>query len=260
MKRFFKDFKKFGNYMVYAAKATLKSELNGSRLGWIWWFLEPVIFMLIYMFAYSIVFKRSMDYLVAFIFIGTSMWRFFNSTVQSSVQIIKRSRNIISKVYLPKFALVGTTMLTNSVKLLFSFVVVAGLLVYYQIVPTLHMLQIIPVFALLYLLTFGLSLLVMHVGVYFEDLANFIQPAFQLLFYASGVFYSLDRAWDVAGVKLVLHINPMSLVLNEARNALLYQLPCDWVAIGGWAAASLVLIVVSLAMIYRSENEYIKLV
>ena len=260
MKRFLKDFKKYGTYMVYAAKAMLKSELDGSRIGWIWWFLEPILFMLIYMFAYSIVFKRAMDYLVAFIFIGTSMWRFFNNTVQTSVQLIKRKRNIIAKVYLPKFTLVGSTMLTNSVKLLFSMLVVAGLMVYYQITPTWHVLQIIPVFAMLYLLTFGVSLLVMHVGVNFEDLANFITPAFQLLFYASGVFYSLDRAWDVAGIKLVLHINPIALALNEARNALLYQLPCDWVGIGSWSLISMGLIAVSLAMIYRSENEYIKLV
>ena len=100
------DLKKYSNYIIYATKATLKGELDGSRIGWIWWILEPVIFMLIYMFVFSVVFQRTTEYLVAFIFIGISIWRFFNGTVQNSVQLIKRNRNVISKVYLPKFALV----------------------------------------------------------------------------------------------------------------------------------------------------------
>ena len=260
MQHFFKDLKKYSKYILYAGKASLKAELDGSRIGWIWWLLEPVMFMLIYMFVFVTIFKRSTEYLVAFIFIGISLWRFFNGTVQSSVPLIKQNRNTISKVYLPKFALVLITMLTNGVKLMFSFVIVAGLLVYYRITPSLYILQLIPVFAVLVLLTFGMSLLVMHIGVYFEDLANFLRPTFQLLFYASGVFYPLGQSLDHTTANMAYLLNPVALILNEARNALLYKAPLNWLALGCWALVSLVLIAISLSLIYRDENKYVKIV
>ena len=50
MKRFIDDIKKYYKYTVYAAKAELKSEVAGSYLGWMWWFLEPFCFMLVYAF------------------------------------------------------------------------------------------------------------------------------------------------------------------------------------------------------------------
>ncbi len=30
--------------MMYSAKATLKSEVAGSRLNWLWWILDPFFF------------------------------------------------------------------------------------------------------------------------------------------------------------------------------------------------------------------------
>ena len=110
------------------------------------------------------------------------------------------------------------------------------------------------------LLTFGLSLLMMHIGVYFEDLPNFLRPIFQMVFYASGVFYPLSRSWDAEVVELLLWVNPVALILSEARNALLYNTMCNWLPLGCWALLSVLLIMGSLAMIYRFENEYIKIV
>ena len=54
MKRFFKDLKKYKNYIVYATWAELKSEVIGSYLGWLWLILEPLCFMLIYTFLAGI--------------------------------------------------------------------------------------------------------------------------------------------------------------------------------------------------------------
>lgn len=260
MRRFFNDLKKYFPYVRYASKASLKGELDGSRIGWIWWILEPVMSMLIYMFVFTVVFKRTTDYLVAFIFLGISLWKFFNGTVQGSVPLIKRSRNIIGKVYLPKFALVLVRMLTNGVKLAFSFVIVIGLMLWYQIQPSLYLLQILPVLAVLCVVTFGFSLLVMHIGVYFEDLANFLRPAFQLLFYASGVFYPIQDALGAETARLLCWLNPAALLLTEARNALLYGQLCNWGALGLWLAVGMLVTAGSLFLIYRSENEYVKLV
>ena len=57
MKKFINNIKKYKGYMLYATKATLKSEVAGSRLNWLWWILDPFLFMLVYTFVAEIVFR-----------------------------------------------------------------------------------------------------------------------------------------------------------------------------------------------------------
>lgn len=260
MHRFLSDTKKYKSYILYSTKAKLKAELAGSHFGWIWWILDPLMSMLIYMFVFTVVFKRNTTYVTAFIFLGISLWKFFNTTVTGSVTLVKQNRHTISKVYLPKFTLVVINMLCNGVKLAFAMVIVVILMGYYQIPLSVSMLQIIPVLLLLFLLTFGLSCLFMHAGVYFEDLANFIRISFQLLFYASGVFYPIMDALGAELARIMLWCNPVALVLNEARGALLYATGCNWLALGMWFVISILLSVWGVYLIYRNENQYVKMV
>ena len=108
MKRFIRDIKKYFGFSVVSAKAQLKSEVANSYLNWLWWILDPICFMLIYTFIFGYVFKAKEPYFPIFIFIGLSMWDFFNRMINQSVRIVKTNKPIVSKVYLPKYIVVLT--------------------------------------------------------------------------------------------------------------------------------------------------------
>ena len=62
MKRFFNDLKRYKNYIFYATKSELKTEVINSYLGFLWMVLEPLAFMLIYTFIANVVFKSNVNY------------------------------------------------------------------------------------------------------------------------------------------------------------------------------------------------------
>ena len=258
MKRFFDDLKKYRGYMTYAAMAQLKAELANSWLGGLWWVLEPTLNMLVYMFVFTVVFQRTTTYVVAFIVVGLTYWRFFNTTVISSITLMKRYRAVISKTYIPKFVLLGSAMLVNGFKLLCSYAPLIVLMVYYQVPLSLHMLAIIPVTAVLFLLTFGVSCLCMHVGVYLEDLQKLMTIALQMVFYISGVFYPINEMLEESVARSIFVFNPMAMILYEARNALLYAQSCQWEVLGLWALVAVLLSIWGVTVIYKSESRYIK--
>ena len=68
--RFKNDLQKYWKYTQYAAKSQLKSEVASSYLNWLWWILDPLLFMLVYTFIALIVFKKSVEYFPVFVFIG----------------------------------------------------------------------------------------------------------------------------------------------------------------------------------------------
>ena len=51
--------KKYWKYAIYSSKAQLKSEIANSYLNWLWWILDPLCFMLIYVFMFGYVFKSN---------------------------------------------------------------------------------------------------------------------------------------------------------------------------------------------------------
>ncbi len=86
MSRFLKDTKKYYKYAIYSAKSKLQSEVASSYLNWLWWVLDPICFMLIYTLIFGVVFNAKEQYFTVFIFIGLTMWDFFNKTLQQSVK------------------------------------------------------------------------------------------------------------------------------------------------------------------------------
>jgi ABC-type polysaccharide/polyol phosphate export permease len=260
MKKFVRDIKKYHNYMFFSAKAQLQNEVAGSFLNWLWWILNPLLFMLVYTFVYTIVFGKQQDYLCAFIFIGISCWNFFNNSINSSVKIIKQYKSVISKVYVPKFVLVGSMTLVNGFKLLISLALSAIAMLIYRVPLSITMLWLIPLVLLLYLLTTGFGLLLLHCGVFVEDLANLVNVALRLVFYLSGIFYNIETALQMDDNLryALIHLNPICFIITALRNSVLYGQNPSVLWVIGWFAASAVIFVLAIKLVYKYERRYVK--
>ncbi len=214
--RFLSDVRRYKNYIFYSAKCSLKDEVAGSFLNWAWLILNPVMFMLVYAFVQIIVFGGTTQYLAAFVFIGMANWNFFNACVSGSVRTIKRYEGIISKVYVP------SNMLVNGFKLLVSIGLIFISMIVYQVPPSWTMLWFIPLLLLLFLLTFGISCILMHTGVFVDDMASIVPIVLRLMFFVSGIFYDLEGRLDGALAILVERINPLAFIITQSRHVLLY--------------------------------------
>lgn len=263
MKRFFSDVAKYYNYAVRSAKSALKTEVANSYLNWIWWILDPLLTMAIYYVIFGIVFKASEPYFTTFIFIGLTMWNFFNKNVLQSVNMIKRNKAIVSKVYIPKFILLITNMMVNGFKMAICWIIVVIMMICSGITPNLYMFGFIPIMLLLVLFTFAISINLMHFGVFVEDLSNVISIVFKLLFYMTGIFFNIETRIGTdnpMAARLLLHWNPAAMMLQDMRNALLYQTGPYWQGMLIWTAISIVLLIIGVRTIYKNENSYVKVI
>lgn len=257
LKRLVKDIKKYFRYSVVSAKCQLKCEVADSYLNWIWWVLEPLCFMLIYNYVFGTIFKAKEPYFSAYIFIGLSMWNFFNHMVQSSVRIIRANKPIISRVYFPKYVLLLTKTWVNGFKMLVSFAIVAGMIAVFQIPLSWNVLYALPIMLVLVIFTFGCSCFFMHWGVYVNDLSNAIRILTKMLFYITGVFYNLEKRIPDIGAQLNRY-NPVAFLLTSMRQCLIYSQSPDIPMLLVWLLVSIVLSLLGIFVVYRSENSYVK--
>ena len=193
MKKFINNIKKYYKYAVRSAKAELKSEVADSYLNWLWWIIEPVCFMLIYTFIFGYVFKNSEQYFASFVFIGLTAWEFFNRMINGSVKLIINNRDLVTKVYIPKYILLLSKSFTYLFKMGISLIITFILMLCQGVPITWHIILIIPIIIVLYVLSFGIGMILMHFGVFLNDLANLTNIGLKMIFYMSGVFYNIRK-------------------------------------------------------------------
>lgn len=260
VKRFFGDIKKYYRYLFYAARSELHGEVASSYLNWLWWILDPLLFSMVYIFLSGIVFKSREDCFPIFVVIGLTVWNFFNKTVLASIKLVKNNKAVLNKVYIPKFMLILQKMYVNAFKMLISFGIVLVLMIVYRVMPNWRIIYLPVLILIIFLITFGCSTIVMHTGVFVNDLSNLMTVFLRLMFYLTGVFYSLeDRVPGVLG-KLMNRLNPVAFVISCTRKALLYGGHMSWKYMLCWILAGFFLSVFGIRLIYKNENNYIKVV
>lgn len=263
MTHFLQDLKRYFRYALRSAKAELKSEVADSYLNWLWWIIEPFCFMLIYVFVFGYVFKNKTENFASFVLIGIAGWEFFNRMISGSVKLILNNRDIVSKVYIPKYILLVAKSFTYLFKMFIS-LGIAALLILVQGVPlSWYMLLIIPVIAVLYLVTFAFSLLLMHYGVYINDLANLTKIVLKMVFYVSGIFYNISEKLGTRHAQLtavLLRVNPIAFFLDAMRTVLLNQECCsfNWLLI--WLVIGLAVLALGVHIVHKHENSYAKVI
>jgi len=258
--RFFRDIKKYWEYITFAAKAELKDEVAGSILGWVWWILDPLFFMMVYTFVVQYVFRSGGKDFPIFVFIGLTAWNLFNNTITSSVKIIFSYRAIISKVYLPKYVLILVRLYKNIIKMAISFCLVFVLMYFFKVKYSWQIIYIIPTLITTIIITFDISVLVAHIGVFIKDFSNIMEVILRFLFYVSGVLFSISQKLPPLYQKLVFLFDPISFMIEAYRDSIMYHHFPNWHYLVYWFVVGIIGCVLSLSIMYKYENTYIKMV
>lgn len=258
MKRLFKDLKKYKSYILYSAKSELKSEVAGSYLNWLWWILNPLCFMLIYLFISEVVFGSKEEYFPIFVFLGLTLWDFFSKSVLAGTKILKKNKSIIVKVYFPKIILVINKMLVNGFKMLVSCGIILILLAVYRVPITWKIIYIFPVCFILVLITFGCSVIAMHCGAFVNDFYNVINILLRFQFYLTGIFYSIEDRVPYPYNYLMLKCNPIAYLIYCIRQSLLYGGNIEIHMLIIWLLGGVFISALAIRLVYKYENSYVK--
>ena len=263
MKKVVEDIRKFWNYTKHSSSAELKSEVAGSFLSWLWWILDPLLYMLVYSFVAIIVFRSSEPYFPVFVFIGLNCWNLFSKVVRNSVKLVSNNKSIVTKVFIPKYIFILQKIGVNGFKMIVSFALTAVLMVFYKVPISFRVLWVIPLWILLAIISFAVSSIVMHFGVFVEDLLNVITVVLQFGFYLSGIFYSIDTRIAVKHptlANLLINLNPVALIITDMRRVLLYNQDPHFMSLAIWFVIATAISVLGIKIIYRYENSYVKII
>jgi len=209
-----------------------------TALGVFWALLQPLSMMLLFVLVFGLILNiKTNGYPKAlFYFSGLIPWTFFSSSVSASINSLVSHRNLITKIYFPRELIIFSRIMVFLADLLISLALLFILLVFYRIPWSIDMLWAVPLFLLLFVFTASVGIILATVNVYYRDVSLASGFLLRLWFFATPVFYSLDRL--SLKIKLLLFLNPLSFlvenlrrVLIEGRGVVIWQLAVESVFI-----------------------------
>lgn len=260
LKKFVWDINQYGQYMIYAAKTDLKAEVANSYLNRLWWILEPFFNMLVYVIVFGRVMGKSVENYATFIFCALLMWNFFSKTLNYSVKLVRNNKDIVTKVYVPKFILLLSNMFLNLFKLLFSLIVLVAMIILFRVNIGINLFWVVPAYVEMMLIAFGLGMIFLHFGVYVDDLSYAVGILLNMLMFLSGVFYEVMTTLPEPLNTLMMCLNPVAMFIDTMRNALLNNTASNLPILGIWFMISILLCSVGIHIVYKNENGYVKVV
>jgi lipopolysaccharide transport system permease protein len=219
-KNYWRDLWRFRELFYFLAWRDILVRYKQTTIGIAWAVIRPFLTMLVLVLVFSRIAKmHSTGPYPVVVFAAMLPWQFFATALtESSVSLINNS-NLISKVYFPRLIVPSGSVITSFVDFLITFVLLLGIMAYYQYVPDWHMLML-PVFTLMaFALAMGTGVWFCALTVRYRDMRYVVPFIAQFGLYVSPVGFESSEVSEK--FRLLYSLNPMVGVIDGFRWAVL---------------------------------------
>lgn len=263
----------------YLVQADLKKKGSDTLLGNVWWVIDPLLQMLVYLILVTVIFQRDTPAYPLFLFGAVLPWKWFNTSITSGIGSVVGMERLIKQINFPKLVLPVASVMSGIVNFFFGLIPLAILiLVFYRtavFVPATadkaaHFVGginasflLIPVVAFVQLLfTLPVAIVLGALNVFYRDVSNLSAHLLRLAFYVSPGLYAIDLTYKAAERYPVLApfilANPWNILFTSYRDVIYEGRAPDWVGLGVLSLVSLGLLAGAIVIFKRLEPSFAK--
>jgi lipopolysaccharide transport system permease protein len=256
----------------YLVQADIHKRGADTLLGNIWWVLDPLLQMVVYVVFVSIIVRNPNPDYPLFIFAAILPWKWFSASITDATSSIVRQGELIKQIQFPKIVLPVAASTAGIVSFAFGTIALAFLMLFFSTRITPFLLFIPVIAAVQFVFTLACSFLVAAGNVFFRDLGNVVGHVLRLWWFLSPGLYSLANFDQLNFFKSnplllrVVNANPFA-ILFESYRTVIYGTPSappdappNFVALAVLLVASLGLLAVTTYVFKRLEPNFAKVV
>ena len=210
-------------YLSQVPRHELRSQQMGTLLGNVWHLLNPILSITVYALIFGVILQvdRGVSNFVSFVAIGVFVFSFTQKAVTTGSQSIIKNRGLIRSISFPRALLPITSVTTELLAFIPGLMVMFATCLVTGANPKWSWL-LIPVLILVqFILTIGATLIAARATSLYGDVKNILPFLFRLLFYGSGVLFSVDAYVTNDLLQKLFIANPMFDILEIYRWAIL---------------------------------------
>ena len=206
-------------YILYTlAHLKQKANVRGTILGYLWWFIEPLMLIALYSYVVGVVFGHSGPDRILMIAIGVTLWKWWSTALSTATTSFRRYKGIVTQVKMPLSILPISEVFGQTYLFAFGYVLLQSTLLYLGYTPDLLALLIAFIASVVTISALSLALAVLNVFV--RDTAFLVGFGLRILFYLTPIIYSADRVPEK--YQWLVKVNPLAVLIEMYNKALVY--------------------------------------
>ena len=232
----------------------IKVRYKQTFLGAAWALLQPAFMMLIF----TLVFGRlagvsgGIPYPL-FALAGLVPWTFFANAVANSGNSLVHNVQLVTKVYFPRMLMPAAAVLAGMVDLALATLLLGGMMLYYSVRLTPHILMLPVLFGLTTLCAISTGMWMSALNVKYRDVRFALPFMIQLWLFGSSVV--VPSTVVPPNLRWLLYLNPMSPIIEGCRAAL-FSTPFHWKALALATAITVAAFVAAAHVFKKTERGF----
>jgi ABC-type polysaccharide/polyol phosphate export permease len=242
----------------YLFSTSLRTENTGTLFGFVWWILDPVLLMVVYLFLFAVVFRGSEPAFPIFILVSLLAWELFLGAARGSMSVTIARERAMRQIAYPRSAI--PVALTGAEVAHFVFglaVAVAVAYLGYGIVPSWEVVALVPLTLIEVAFTLGIAFFLTALNFFYRDVSHLMTYAFRLWFFLSPGVYSISRVPST--YRHVYQLNPFSTIFRGFHGAILHQPMPGALALAYTSCVSVLTLVFGYRYFVRRAPRFAKL-
>ena len=238
-----------------------KLRYRRSVLGVIWSVLNPLLMMMIMSFVFSYFLRGSnVENYPLYLIVGNITFSLMSEATNGGLTSIISAAPLLKKVKVDRWVFPVQKVFSAMMNFGFSLIAVVVVMLFFQVMPTWHIVWMIPALFLLMLFCIGISLLIGAAAVFFRDMIHLWSVALTAWTYLTPIFWDLSLLTNAGAPQIVVWVvkaNPMYNYLEMMRCAIVYQSSPTTTVLLLAAFWALLMLVIGYLVFRKTEHKFI---
>ena len=252
----------FKDLLLMFVKKDIITIYKQTILGPIWFFVQPIMTTLIFMFVFGNIANISTDGLPQSLFYlsGIVLWNYFSECFIQTSDTFLQNTEIFGKVYFPRIIIPVSKVFSGFIKFLIQFSLFLAIFFFHfisndQISPNVNILLTPTIVLIIAGYGLGLGLIFSSLTSKYRDLKFLLQFGVQLLMFSTPIIYPLST---LDGNALIfMKLNPLTHLFEAFKYSFLGNGILNYIGIIYSLSIMLIVLLIGTIFFNRTEKNFI---
>lgn len=257
-----KEIWQYRDLLTMFVKRDVVTVYKQTVLGPIWFFVQPIMTMLVYVVVFGNIAEISTDEIPKPLFYlsGIIIWNYFSECFMQTSDTFSQNQDMFGKVYFPRLIMPLSKVVSGLIKFFIQFTLFL-LIYFYFIVDGLSIsiswtVLLVPyLIVLMACLGLGFGLIFTSMTTKYRDLRFLVQFGVQLLMYATPIIYPMSL---IEGkLKTVIGLNPLAHVVEAFKYGFLGRGELSAFGLAYATIFAIVILILGILIFNKTEKSFV---
>ncbi len=249
-----KNFTKNLYILLVLAHLKQKAKVRGAFLGYLWWFIEPLMLIVLYSYIVVVIFGDNSEDRILMIAIGVTLWKWWRTALSKGTSTFKRYKGIVSQVKMPLSIFPISEVCGEAYLFAFAYIILQVAMIFLGYFP--DVIALFFAFLTSFFVINSFAILLAILNSFIRDVEFLIGFGLRIIFYLTPILYPVSRVPEQ--YRFLVDWNPFAHMVGFYDAALINTDMADYQILAGATLISFIVFCLVISFCNRISPRIVR--